>query len=74
MRVDREIVITYVYPPIPWRNFDYQATWDGDEPDDDGWMLHGHGRTPLEAIVNLLDGTEDYEDSKPPKRSSELRT
>jgi hypothetical protein len=50
-----EIVVTFVYPPIPIRQFDYQAHFDNDEPDDDGRMMTGHGRTPLAAIVDLLD-------------------
>lgn len=58
---NQDIVVTFVYPPIPIRTFDYQATWDGDEPDDDGRMIAGHGRTPLDAIVDLLDSTELYE-------------
>lgn len=54
-----EIVLMHVYPPIPIRQFDWQASWDNDEPDDDGRMLTGHGPTPLDAIVDLLDNTED---------------
>lgn len=62
MRQEDEIVITFVYPPIPDRNFDWSATWDNDEPDDNGQMLHGHGRTPLDAIRDLLDSTEIHEE------------
>lgn len=57
-----EIIITHIYPPIPDRQFDWSATWENDEPDDEGhWRLIGYGRTPLAAIVDLLDITEDME-------------
>jgi len=57
-----EIVVTHVYPPIPIREFDWSATWSNDEPDDEGhWILIGYGPTPLAAIVDLLDVTEDYD-------------
>jgi len=62
LRSDDEIRIDFIYPPIPIRDFDWQATWENDEPSDDGQMLHGHGRTPLAAIVDLLDSTEMHEE------------
>lgn len=55
----REIVIDFVYPPIPIREFDYLAYFDGDEPNDDGNMLHGYGKTPLDAIRALLDREDE---------------
>lgn len=64
IRADDEIVIEFVYPPIPLRQFDWCATWDNDEPNDNGQMLHGYGRTPLEAIRELLDETEMHEEMK----------
>lgn len=57
-----EIVVDFIYPPIPDRRFDWQAVWDGDEPNDNGQMLHGHGPTPLDAIVDLLDSTEMHDE------------
>jgi len=54
-----DIVVTCVFPPIPVREFDWCATWSNDEPDDDGHMLQGYGRTPLAAIVDLLELTEN---------------
>ena len=51
----REIIVDFVYPPIPDRRFDYFAYFDGDEPNDEGQMMHGYGLTPLDAIRDLLD-------------------
>lgn len=49
----KKIVTQHVYPPIPIRQFDWVAWWDGDEPDDDGQMRHGSGATEQEAIDDL---------------------
>lgn len=57
----RKIITTYVYPPIPIRSEDWQAYFDGDEPNDAGWMLHGSGATEQEAIDDLLMQAEDEE-------------
>jgi hypothetical protein len=51
----RKIVTHFVYPPIPIRCFDWQATWDDDEPNDYGQMPCGDGATEQEAINALLD-------------------
>lgn len=53
--MSRAITITFIYPPIPQRCFDFQASFDGDEPDDNGNMTLGYGRTPLAALVDLID-------------------
>lgn len=45
----------YIYPPIPDRRFDWQAYRDDDEPNDNGSMVCGHGRSEQEAIDDLLD-------------------
>ena len=50
-----KIVTTFVYPPIPLRQFDWQAIYDDDEPDDDGRMDAGHGATEQEAIADLIE-------------------
>ena len=34
----RKIITTFIYPPIPIRSCDWQAHFDGDEPDDNGQM------------------------------------
>lgn len=49
------IVVNGIWPPIPTRAFDYCAHYDGDEPDDDGNMDAGYGKTREEAIKDLLD-------------------
>jgi hypothetical protein len=36
------------------REHDYCATYDNDEPDDDGNMRQGFGATELEAVMDLL--------------------
>lgn len=53
--MERKIITTFVYPPIPVRDCDWQAHFDGDEPDDDGRMLVGIGATEQDAINDLLD-------------------
>ncbi len=45
----------FVYPPIPIRTMDWQAYYDGDEPNDDGQMASGHGRTETQAIADLIE-------------------
>lgn len=50
-----KIVTSFVYPPIPVRNFDWQAVVDGYEPGD----AIGHGSTEDEAIVALLSTLEE---------------
>jgi hypothetical protein len=50
-----EQIVTHYWPkPIPLRQFDWEAWIDGDEPDDNGHMRCGHGRTEEEAINNLI--------------------
>lgn len=53
-----KITVRFIYPPIPQREFDWCATFDNDEPDDDGNMLAGYGRTQLDALNDLLDNAE----------------
>ena len=57
MRTDN-ITVHFVYPPIPSRQFDWCATYDNDEPDDEGNMLAGYGKTPQEAVADLRDNEE----------------
>jgi hypothetical protein len=46
-----KIVTTYIYPPIPDRSFDWQASsYDYDE----GGPI-GHGKTEQDAIADLLE-------------------
>lgn len=55
----RKIITTLVYPPIPDRRFDWQASWDGDEPNDAGQMVTGHGPTAAAAIADLKAQAEE---------------
>lgn len=50
-----KIITSFVYPPIPVRTSDWQAHYDGDEPDDDGRMRCGWGETKEAAIQRLLE-------------------
>lgn len=50
----QKIITTFVYPPIPIRTCDWQAVYDGDEPNDNGYMPIGHGRTEVDAINDLV--------------------
>jgi hypothetical protein len=50
-----KIVTRYEYPPIPIRSFDWSARYDGDEPNDNGWMPLGWGYTEAGAIEDLRE-------------------
>jgi hypothetical protein len=51
-----KIVTDHVYPPIPWRNFDWSAELDSLTPDGPrGW-----GETEAAAIADLKEQLEDY--------------
>lgn len=51
----------HVYPPIPVRDFDWQAMRDDDEPSDGETRDPpcGHGATEQEAIQDLIDQLEE---------------
>lgn len=53
-----KVVCSFVFPPIPSRAFDYCAHFDDDEPDDDGNMLSGFGKTVADALNDLADKLE----------------
>jgi hypothetical protein len=55
----KHIITNYWAKPIPPRQFDWEAWRDGDEPNDDGQMLCGYGRTKQEAIDDLMDRLEE---------------
>jgi len=40
--------------PIPLRQFDWSAWYDGDEPNDNGGMRIGYGETRDAAVSDLL--------------------
>lgn len=50
-----KIVTNYWAKPIPDRRFDWCATFDGDEPNDNGHMPQGYGTTEQEAIADLVN-------------------
>lgn len=49
-----KVVTTNTFPPIPDRQFDWCAHFEGDEPNDNGGMMQGFGATEQEAIDDLL--------------------
>jgi hypothetical protein len=53
-----KIITHFVYPPIPIRSMDWVAYYDNHEPDDEGWMLCGHGATEAGAILDLFDSDD----------------
>lgn len=57
MKVIRDIELAYIYPPIPERNCDWQATRKGWEPGEPA----GRGRTPVVALADLLEQEMDLE-------------
>ena len=49
----RKIITIFVYPPIPWRSFDWCAYYDGDEGEEQA--PRGWGATEAEAVKDLQD-------------------
>jgi hypothetical protein len=47
----RKIVTNHIYPPVPIRDFDWRAHYDGDEESGN----YGYGRTEDEAISDLVE-------------------
>lgn len=47
--MQKKIITTFEYPPIPVRNFDWVAQYEGQE--ESGW--YGHGETKEDAIAML---------------------
>ena len=45
-----KVVTSFIYPPIPIRNFDWMAYFDGQEKAGE----NGYGETEAEAIADLL--------------------
>jgi DnaJ-class molecular chaperone len=46
----RAIHVKFVFPPLPDRTSDWQATFEGDEEGPAGW-----GRTELDAVADLKE-------------------
>lgn len=51
----KRVHVEHVYPPIPERQYDYLATFDGYEPGD----LMGYGRTAVEAVTALKEQDDE---------------
>lgn len=49
------IKTAFVHPPIPFRGCDWQAYYDNDEPNDNGQMATGEGRTAAAAVLDLIE-------------------
>lgn len=67
----QKIVITFEYPPIPVRGFDWRAGFYGCEEDG----KDGFGITPIIALAELLQNYECYDGKgnlKQPRESETL--
>jgi hypothetical protein len=53
----KPIVTSHIYPPIPIRDYDWCAYFDGEEETGN----YGYGRTESEAKQNLLDNYGEEE-------------
>jgi hypothetical protein len=51
------VVTRHVYPPIPCRAFDWEASLEGREGDEDA--PRGWGATEAEAVADLTEQLED---------------
>lgn len=56
---------------LPSTRFDFSAHIDGDEPDDDGRMIVGWGRTKREAVEELFDALDEREDAEAARLAQE---
>lgn len=57
-KVIYDIHLTFVYPPILMRDFDWQATRSNYEPGEP----MGRGRTPVIALADLLEQEAEADD------------
>ena len=59
---DRKVVydihLRFIYPPIPLRDFDWEATRSGYDQGD----AIGRGRTPVAALADLLEQEAEAEE------------
>ena len=56
----RNIVTSYVHPPIPVRNMDWCAFYDGEEEAGG----YGWGRTEAEAVADFIENCADDHDAR----------
>ena len=54
------IKLRFIYPPIPDRNYDWEATLDGYDAGDP----IGNGRSPIVAVDDLLEQIECREEEE----------
>lgn len=57
-----KVVTNYWRKPGPTDKFDWSASFDDHEPDDNGNMMVGYGATEEDAIDDLLDQYEDQQE------------
>ena len=57
-KVVYDINLTFVYPPIPIRHFDWRATRSNYDEGD----LMGEGPTPTAALADLLEKESELEE------------
>lgn len=55
MVMSKKIITSHIYPPIPWRNFDWCAYFDGEEE----YGGYGYGETEAEAIEDFIANLDD---------------
>jgi len=53
----KNIITDYIHPPIPIRNHDWMAWYEGEEESE---SLVGYGKTKEEAIKDLKEWTDAY--------------
>lgn len=56
--MEEKIRTSFIYPPIPIRQFDWAAWFDGEEE-----YLTGHGQTEQDAIEDLRQQAADRKKS-----------
>ena len=54
-----KIIVNQNTIPLPTHRFDYSAHLDCDEPDDDGRMVVGWGKSEKEAVESLFQLLEE---------------
>jgi len=56
----RKIVTHHDYPPIPIRDLDWSAHYEGEEEAG----LYGHGATEEEAIADFIENWAEFHDER----------
>lgn len=60
-KVQYDIRVHFVFPPIPDRSMDWCATFDNYNDAPDSHHPIGYGRTPEDAVANLMEAAWDQE-------------